>query len=461
MEWIREGVESWNERRARRDFVPDFSSAHLTNINFEGANLEYADFREAKFFQSANLIGARLRNARFQNAFLFKALLDNVQAGSANFTDANLCGAYLTDGKFPHADFSNANLIDAHLEGADLVRANLVGANLTNTQPWTAKLYPERESINEQNLELPEDLQTVRTVEGLITAFKEIRRHYKKTLNEKPPYEDYLFYFRGERIDSWDLCPSIMRSENLRSREGEMLFTLMSQRPEDFDQATTALSQLVLAQHHGLPTRLLDITRNPLVALFHACADSSGRNKPKEEDGCLHIFVVPKHLVKSYNSDTVSILANFAKLPRFWQDLIMGKLASSEERQSRRSLGEECSYSMNRLYHHIGQEKPHFKEKINIRDFFKVFVVEPQQSFERIRAQSGAFFISAFHKRLERDNILKLNKDIPVYDYYRLIVPAQEKKTILNDLQLMNVTHEVLFPGLDEVARAIVDRNVQ
>ena len=61
-------------------------------------------------------------------------------------------------------------------------------------------------------------------------------------------------------------------------------------------------------QHYGLKTRLLDITRNPLVALFNACEEDG------EKDGRLHVFAVPSDLIKSFNSDTVSIIANFAKL---------------------------------------------------------------------------------------------------------------------------------------------------
>ncbi|MCY4531799.1 MAG: hypothetical protein OXC84_05660, partial [Gammaproteobacteria bacterium] len=89
------------------------------------------------------------------------------------------------------------------------------------------------------------------------------------------------------------------------------------------------------------------------------------------------------------------------------------------------------------------------------RDFYRVFVVEPQQSFERIRAQSGAFLVSAFHERFEQNEVLKWNTGIPVYSHYTFEVPINKKQHILDELRLLNITQETLFPSIDEAAKAI------
>ena len=119
------------------------------------------------------------------------------------------------------------------------------------------------------------------------------------------------------------------------------------------------------------------------------------------------------------------------------------------------------SNALNRLYHLIRQEKPNFKKLIDPRDFFRVFIVEPQQSFERIRAQSGAFLISAFHERFEQHEVLQWNSGIPIYHHFMIEVPKASKQHIINELRLLNVTRETLFPGLDESAKAITDRYLE
>lgn len=106
---------------------------------------------------------------------------------------------------------------------------------------------------------------------------------------------------------------------------------------------------------------------------------------------------------------------------------------------------------MDRLYNCIRREKPYFKKRIDVRDLFRIFVVEPQQSFERIRAQSGAFLISAFHERFEEDEILGKTGKTPVYHHYRLTVPADRKKSLLDELELPNIitlTGKFYFPVL-------------
>ena len=145
----------------------------------------------------------------------------------------------------------------------------------------------------------------------------------------------------------------------------------------------------------------------------------------------------PTGLIKPYNSDAISIVTNFAKLFEGEQALLLGKEGKNPD---------DYLESMGRLYHFIHEEKPYFKERITPRDFFRVFVVEPQQSFERIRAQSGAFLISAFHERFERHEIRKCNAGTPLYGHFMLRVPHVRKKHILDELRLLNITRETLFP---------------
>ena len=452
IEWLLEGKTAWNKRRELHDFRPHFSSVDFVDIFRQAGQLDHngrVPLNEYDLSYTA-FYGTNLSRVDFQGTNLRESRLLGTRHHKTNFSQADL-----TDAEFGVGYLGGADLSSATLQETDLVGVNLTGADLGWSRFWQAKLFPDSTDVVKSVA--PPDAgnkdQRIERVSDLIERCLEMRNRY----------EGLTLYFRGERDSAWDLRPSVMRPSNdetfkLRAHEGEMLRDLISRRPEDFGGMTSALEQMVVAQHHGLKTRLLDVTRNPCVALFSACdrRDPVGKSLDNTMDGRLHVFAVQKELVKPFDSDAVSIISNFAKLNRGYQNLLLGKTGEASQAEDP-DIPLQYIYpeAMRHLYHFIRQEKPQFEKLIDPRDFFRVFIVEPKQSFERIRAQEGAFIMSAFHERFERDQVLSHTQNLPVYECDTIIVPCEQKELILEELGLLNFTRETLYPSLDEVADRI------
>ena len=78
-------------------------------------------------------------------------------------------------------------------------------------------------------------------------------------------------FYRGHANRDWELLPSIFRTPNGVEKEHLLFRDMVAHEPQSFSECKSALDYLVQMQHYGLPTRLLDMTTNPLVALYFAC----------------------------------------------------------------------------------------------------------------------------------------------------------------------------------------------
>ena len=140
-------------------------------------------------------------------------------------------------------------------------------------------------------------------------------------ITAEAPDDTTVTVYRGHPNRSYTLKPTIFRSTAHTENEHLLLRDLVSMHPDQFASDTSALEMLVRMQHYSLPTRLLDASWNPLVALYFAAQSKKTRvlrfgtkkRMSQEADGEIVRFVVDKALVRYFDSDTVSCLAKLAR----------------------------------------------------------------------------------------------------------------------------------------------------
>ena len=197
--------------------------------------------------------------------------------------------AVLYRGRFPNKNTASSVWRQKMGEGSyndDTYRSRceltyLESSAIVNWVYKTLKNSEERNTFTKELLGQIKELHgiqnDIRFSKGVVYNAEKVEIHFLSSVSSVNSYVSLLkkeagtLFFRGHANPNYILRPSIMRTPRLLQNESEIYHELIINCPDDFEKCHTHLEKLVKMQHYGLPTRLLDITRNPLVALYFAC----------------------------------------------------------------------------------------------------------------------------------------------------------------------------------------------
>lgn len=272
----------------------------------------------------------------------------------------------------------------------------------------------------------PKDAIRVGSVRTFLDALEKI---------EKP--SGRALFYRGHSSFNYQLKPSIYRDSRWIDNEDIMFKELILRCPNDFTSLASTFQTLVKMQHYGLPTRLLDLTANPLIALYFACDPAD----LPSESGEVLAFGIPTAEVKYYDSDTVSVIANIARRPASFE-IPPGNLIKAKFNKEK---------SIRYLLHEIKQEKPYFEPEIVREHLESVVCVRPKLENPRIIRQDGAFFLFGVAGSKTTSATVP-ERYIATSSSKRILVIGSEKRRIRSQLESLGIFQATVYPEIDQVA---------
>lgn len=283
-----------------------------------------------------------------------------------------------------------------------------------------------------------DNLIEINSVSSFISEVKALRELADGTSTE--------WYFRGQEADFWDIEPSVFR-KNMLSIEHKLMQIPLQKIPMEFKEFRTMFDIMTKYQHYGMCTRLLDLTTNPLVALYFACKihgnekyELDGKIVEKEPYGV--IYYTNNYYPSQSTDKEVKIVSALASYDLSKENTISEILEILRKNQI------------------IDIET---KERWLKTDYFKEFVnliqnnymVIPTYTNERLRKQSGVFLLASMFtidrgSEIENSIITKSKGNLrDEFSEKFFYIKGENKESILKELDLYNINEATLFPELE------------
>lgn len=261
-------------------------------------------------------------------------------------------------------------------------------------------------SLYTPTMEMPNDLR--------VESWEELQRElFRDSWDDKINRYRSPYVFRGLWNKNYSLKTSLMRIGGDYPRlESHLLrnFRKYSRGTTTTESGESIWNWLAVAQHHGLPTRMLDWTYSPYVALHFATAD-----------------------LNNFHTDGVIWCVNYVKSTDHLPEKLKAAIRQEGSNVFTPEVLEPVAPSLASLSEF--QEEPF------------VMFMEPPSLDERIVHQYALFSMMSTPDAM-LCHWLNEHPDL----YFRLIIPTQLKWEIRDKLDQANITERVLFPGLTGIS---------
>ena len=276
-----------------------------------------------------------------------------------------------------------------------------------------------------------------------ITSVKSFINEIMRLKNDVLSSNVEQWFFRGQKNVAWDVRPNIFRDDNL-ALEHIVIERALCQNPVEFRECSNNFEILTKLQHYGLGTRLLDVTLNPLVALFFATEPSyeytkNGKNQYilREHDGIVYYSFVSSCALRDLGI-RIALAIPFIEvgkslsLEKFCKKLVDDNIITNSE----------------------------YKDLID-EDYLKIIRILQTNSFiiatnsnVRLIQQRGAFLLSPSinvktEEKIESSILSKAKMDLRGEFKGSIVIPATDKDRVREELDFFNINKATLFPELE------------